>query len=402
MTLVAAAVSRYFSDLGPIRAFFLFTMATVGGAVSLWLDFFLPLAPIILVSLYGVILSLAQTRYLTQLSSFTKDSPYFLGFILTLVALVFIFWDLSGPDTRGEQFVSSLFDGSAAALGTTVAGLIFRQWIHASDRSEDDRDEIFQTMARELKEHTTRFATSQRRLVTLIGEFTDSRETMFRQEEEVFSEYIRRLGDATSSMSRLETEYADRSNDAVKAMTLSSERAAQTAEDSAKQLDASRVALEQLMDTYEKTAQASSGRHDALIEQTRAGLAESGERLNDVTGRLVETVAGAMTRLGEIPSHHAETVGSITTAANELTMPLKGIHGDLEVLRTGIEGLADELRGLPQKLMSSVEHLDRLMAKREQVVGERLRGVVEDIEALDAILDQLTELLERRIAGRGR
>ena len=400
MTRRAGAVSRYLSDLGPTRAFRLFALATVMGTTSLWLDFLLPWTPIALVSVYGVILSLAQARYFTQLSSFTKDSPYFLGFVLTLVALVFIFWDLSRPDTDGEQFVSSLFNGSAAALGTTVAGLVFRQWIHASDRAEDDRDEVFQTMARELKEHTTNFATSQRRLVTLIREFTDSREAMLGQEEKIFAEYVKRLGDAASSMNRLEEEYADRSNDAFKAITLSSERAVRTAEESASQLDSSRIALAQLMDTYEEAAQMSNQKHSRLIEHAQAGLVENGERLNDVISRLVATVADALTRVGEIPDHHRQAVTSITAASNQLTTPLEGIHRDLEDLRTGIGDLADRLKDLPEKLMSSVEHLDRLTAEREQVVGERLRVVVDDIEALDAIVDQLTSLLERRITGK--
>ena len=395
-----AVVTRYLSDLGPIRAFRLFAWATVFGVAALWLDLALPWTPIAFVSLYGTILLLAQTRHFTQLSSFTKDSPYFLGFVLTLVALVFIFWDLSGPGTGSEQFVSSLFDGSAAALGTTVAGLIFRQWIHASDRLEDDRDDIFQTMARELKEHTTHFATSQRRLVTLINEFTDWRETMLGREEKIFAEYLKRLGDAASSMSRFETEYADRSNEALKAITLSSERAIRTAEDSAQQLDTARMELTQLIDTYEKTAQMSGEKHDMLIERTRTELRESSRRLNDVTDKLVGTMADGLTRLGEIPENHREVVASITAASSELTTPIEGIRKGLETLRTGIEGVAGQLQDLPRELMSSIQNLDRMTAERERMVVERLRAVVEDMEAFDEIVDQLTSLLERRISGK--
>ena len=402
MTPLTDAVGRYLSDLGPTRAFYLFVVAAVLGATSLWLDLVLPWVPIALVFLYGLILLRAQTRHLTQLSAFTKDSPYFLGFVLTLIALVWIFRDLSRPDTGDEQFVSSLFDGSAAALGTTVAGLVLRQWLHACDRLEDDRDEIFQTMACELRDHATHFAGSQRRLVALISEFTDSRETMLNQEERIFAEYIKRLRDAAFSLSRFETEYADRSNDAFKAITLSSERAAQTVEDSARQLEASRITLSQLMDTYERAVQVSSKEHETLIVQTRAKLVESSERVNDVTGQLVANIADALTRLREIPDHHREAVESISNASRQLTTPLNGIHKELETLRTGIEDLAGQLQHLPQQLLSPVEHFDRLIEQREQVVGKRLNVVLEDIEALDAVVDQLTNLLERRITGKAR
>jgi hypothetical protein len=85
-----------------------------------------------------------QSSLYVQFNGTTKDSPYFLGFLLTLVALLQILSaDLS--ESLGREFMTREV---GAAVLTTVCGLFMRQLLLSRDPSEEAQDRVFQKPCR--------------------------------------------------------------------------------------------------------------------------------------------------------------------------------------------------------------------------------------------------------------
>jgi hypothetical protein len=161
-----------------------------------WGKPFLPTLPVVG---YGLVLIVSQEVYYVQLAASIRDSPYFLGFILTLIEILNVLF-IGFPQ---ENIGGFLFREIGAAILTTAAGLMMRQILLANDAAEEAQDRMFRTLAEEVRKDTVEFHQTQKLFVNLIREFVQTRERMFSEEEKASAEYLKVLREAATKLGGL-------------------------------------------------------------------------------------------------------------------------------------------------------------------------------------------------------
>ncbi len=147
-------MKNFWFPLTTVKAANLFLMFFFMGIAFLFLNVFVIVAPSLCIIIYSSILWRAQSRHAISLSAETKDSPYFLGFLFTLIALLNIFYHL--PRTNGqlsESFTTIIVPQIGTALLTTVLGLLARHIIVSRSPSNDENENIWKSATEELKEN---------------------------------------------------------------------------------------------------------------------------------------------------------------------------------------------------------------------------------------------------------
>jgi hypothetical protein len=151
------AVQDFLLRLTPLRAFFLFSGCLLAGSMLIFIEWGKPVTPSLPVVAYGLVLFYCQTHLYVQFNATTKDSPYFLGFLLTLIALFQILSSDLGESIGREFMVREV----GAAVLTTVCGLFMRQLLLSRDPSEEAHDRVLQTLAEEIRRDTVEFHRAQ-------------------------------------------------------------------------------------------------------------------------------------------------------------------------------------------------------------------------------------------------
>ena len=184
-------MKAYLLDLTTGRAFHLFFLALSLGALCTWFDAFLPWLPAIFVLAYGGVLLYAEKALLVSHSETTKNSPYFLGFLLTLIALFAVFY--TRPPERADLAWGFLVRQLGSALLTTIVGLAVRQSLFAYAPAQQEEDKFFRTIEEELRRSASQFRKTQDDFVQLLQEFIATREVLFSEEEKASRRYVENL-----------------------------------------------------------------------------------------------------------------------------------------------------------------------------------------------------------------
>jgi hypothetical protein len=197
-----AKIIKFFSRLNSQRAFILFSIALAAGACLIFANVWKPVGPAIPVFVYGAVLVAAQRIYLIQFDPHLKDSPYFLGFILTL----FEIFDIVLKGFPQQTTDKLLFNEIGAGILTTAIGLLMRQLLLANDRSEETQDRIFRSLVDEIRRDVVDFHNTQKLFVKLLKEFAQTREQMFSDEEKVSAQYLNALKNAAQRIGEIPSD----------------------------------------------------------------------------------------------------------------------------------------------------------------------------------------------------
>lgn len=235
----------------------LFLLACAGGFALVFFDgrfaasvapeyrFF---APTVVVTLYALIVRLALRRCSDRsLAEHHVDSIYFLGFLLTLVALITLFSRLSGSSSGldGRQEIDHAFYFVGISVSTSIAGVLFRNMARGSylRRHPEDTDELsrsyellkstadgFNAKYREtfesvrlflderrenaaaLAEGESRYRESLERFVTVTNQFSASLEAAEKQlsaRAETLESFNRLTGEIAASAGRIRSAADD-------------------------------------------------------------------------------------------------------------------------------------------------------------------------------------------------
>lgn len=130
----------------------------------------------------------------SRITEHLLDSPYFLGFMLTLMSLTLSLGSFEGS-RPGE-----LLPGIGTAVFTTVVGLVFRFLAVsvAYQRSMVERD--IAALEAELRRSAQGFAAAQLGLVESLRDFTNRRHSMFEREEQAWARLTETLSNATDEV----------------------------------------------------------------------------------------------------------------------------------------------------------------------------------------------------------
>jgi hypothetical protein len=125
------------------QAFAAFTVALAASCIALFAGVWKPYLPSVPIVVYTLFLFMSKEAGTGTMTDTLKDSPYFLGFILTMFAMFKIFNDIAFNFAlfgRNPQLMTTEVGG---AILSTVVGLFCRQAllsvVHIAPPEEDDR-----------------------------------------------------------------------------------------------------------------------------------------------------------------------------------------------------------------------------------------------------------------------
>lgn len=347
-------------------AFLLFCGAAAVSLAGVLFDLgrpWLVLSPILV---YGAILWFCQRRYYVALNSTTKDSPYFLGFTLTLVALARLFLVVGAPGRT--PIPSEMLPSIAEALLTTVLGLSVRQALYSLDPGEATRDSAFQALVASIRQNASDFHSAQQQLVALIREFSLSREQMFAAEQSAHSKYVQSLSTAASQLTSLEQSWPTRLTEVESAV---------------------RRAAEQLAASTDQSLSAIRGLQSAVASTTAdaqqvvaASAADIGKRLSEAGRRLEADAVGIASTVRSTSVALRAEREALERDAVDHASRAKELSKSLDVARTGLAAFAAQLSD------ASTASVPMIQA---------VTAMSNDLKALDGIVDQVIDLLGERI-----
>lgn len=189
------------------------------------------------------------------------DSPYFLGFMLTLLSLTLSLSSYTGTKP-GE-----LLPGIGTAVFTTVVGLVFRFLAVsiAYQRSLVERD--IAALEAELRRSAQGFAAAQIGLVESLRDFSSRRHTMFEKEEVAWNRLTDTLSEATD---RIQSELGTFAETMAKSTT-DADRSLSRASESLKSMQTSLGTVSQDADALSHAGHLTTLTSQLADLQSRAG-----------------------------------------------------------------------------------------------------------------------------------
>lgn len=181
------------------RAFFAFTAALGLSAFALFASVGAPVAPSVPIVLYSAYLWLNRDQMEGPAGETLRDSPYFLGFLLTMFALLMIFRDASAGTVSLAQSPSLFTSEVGAAILTTVVGLFCRQALQTLIPSEllDERDERLERVAAALASHAVQLERARQEFIATMNAESERRQAAMAEEQRRFLSDLKHQTDAS-------------------------------------------------------------------------------------------------------------------------------------------------------------------------------------------------------------
>ena len=330
-----------------------------------WAWVILPVVPVLL---YSIALWVSQHFYLVSHSPAIANSPYILGFMLTLVALLDLFLRGGTSIVDGEIDQDLVLGRVGAAVATTAVGLLSRQVLITNNIQLEDQDQVFQSLARQLKKNARDFQSAQKQLVALIQEFVEAREELFSKEEQAYAKFLDDLDRGSQILARIETEYSTRLSSA---------------------LDALGAHVEDL-DTGVTSA---AGDLRTLTATAKQGAEEIRGSATTVAGTLHDS-----STLWKTAS--AEAVGSLD-ASNQVILErvesLTALQAKLDALSGSIDATIQSLGTVPEHANAMFERWDATSKSNHEQIAAMYSDLFADAKAMNMIVDEVAELLRKRV-----
>lgn len=186
------------------KIFWLFTLALIAGATTIIINTFSLIVSSLIVVTYTLLLFTAQRQYYISLSIESKNSPYILGFLFTLIALLNLF--LNFNMTGEGDFISFLVPQTGTALSTTIIGLVCRYFLLSYDPTQESQENIWRQATEELKENASAYKEAQKRLLMLVEDFVTTHREVLSHEQEASKQHLNFLNETTNSLKVISSE----------------------------------------------------------------------------------------------------------------------------------------------------------------------------------------------------
>ena len=408
-------VGRFLRQLHSGPVLWLLAVAAGIGAASILLDFGLPWTPVALVVLYVLPLVVAQSKYDVRHSSTTKDSPYFLGFSFTLLALVAVFQQIGGSvegvppvPTESDGF---LLRGAAAALLTTIFGLAGRQVLYATDPLEEGADDLLQEHAEALRKNARQLAGTQTELLKLVGEFSKSRAEALAEEEKVAGGYLKNLGKVAVRLSDLSGELSGTLSGNIEQISEAARSASEESEKALCVLRSSHAEVLRMAADHATSITDLSSRFEGAGSNLKDSIGRLGATLSESTMKLSSQIEASGAEVANASRSLLEPIQSLGSTVDSVRAQVQQTRDALASLPPSVQAVSDSLDGIPSRVDNAVDALaavpsrmrevtDDLATKtldQHQVLADRFQSILGDLQAIDTLVDQVVKVLERRL-----
>lgn len=168
----------------------LFLFSFIIGALCIYFTLMELVFPLVIVFFYSVVLYIIDRSKYLSLSSFEKNTPYYLGFLFTLFSL----FSLSIKSGFSFASTASLLTTMSIALSTTMLGLIMRQILLSMSilPSED-----YLVLLKQLQDHTKNlqeaFVPVKSHVTKALNEFETIKKAVLERENKAVSQSAEKL-----------------------------------------------------------------------------------------------------------------------------------------------------------------------------------------------------------------
>jgi hypothetical protein len=338
---------------------------------------------------YGLRLVLAQWKQGALLSGTVKDSPYFLGFLLTMVALAKVFMGVAKAEPGTVQ-VGQVVGEAGAAILATVVGLFLRQLTLSLDRAENMHDAAFQHALDQLKEGALELEKSQLALARFVQTFVSTRTQLSNAETKALQAYVDQLQSGTGVLGRAETAYAERVETLLKNLDAATGRFNTAVNDSASKIEEATTGLANTV--------------QAEIATARKRLADSGNELvtarDQAVGNLRSVVSVFAEILPKIQTHATSfetTAARFPAASQKVTTALEELAGKANAARAELTPMITETRAAAAALKTATSAIATDTNQVATSVSARAKALENELQAIDAVIDEFVEVMRARM-----
>ncbi len=168
----------------------LFLFSFIIGALCIYFTLMELVFPLVIVFFYSVVLYIIDKSKHLSLSSFEKNTPYYLGFLFTLFSL----FSLSIKSGFSFSSTASLLTTMSIALSTTILGLIMRQILLSMSipPSED-----YLVLLKQIQDHTQNlqeaFVPVKSHVTKALNEFESIKKAVLERENNAVSQSAEKL-----------------------------------------------------------------------------------------------------------------------------------------------------------------------------------------------------------------
>jgi len=353
-----------------------------------------PLLPSLPVLGFGLLLVVKQRQENLLVSTAVKDSPYFLGFILTLIGLMKTF---SGLGASPRPDLSATLRDIIGAVGATLSGLVMRQFMQTGSPSEEGAELALQEMYDEIREGARRVREAQSTLVELVESFASTRMTLLAKEEVAVTRYLGSLSKGAEAIGRLAEEYPAKIQQLVKAVTDGAERLSHS-------LLVTESSLKEARDEYRK-----------LVQDDLAHVHESGKGLVDqlaaaqvtwlkMTDKLSTDVAGSAASMVRDVSATQAAIADVSAASDRIGAALSRLASNIEGLGGRARDIDETLKVTTSSIATVPTILDDVWFKTQESLKEgqkqlshTLQSISQDAKHLDQAVEDVIAILRDRV-----
>lgn len=394
----AAALSSG-QALSTWKLFAPFTLATVIGAVAILegAGIWVPCAAI---AGFSLLLYLVVLRSGAAWEGSAADSPYFLGFLLTLVA-VYHALTLSG---EGGAEPGILLRSAGAALLPTGVGLFARQVFTAlQDVGARGAENTHEHLLAEIREE----------LVTLIGitkQSLDRDEAALQQTFDRISEELGKIrGDtiigevreAHREIVQLTKEMLQHHREYMRTETEAGAQwhraLAETTAELGRLQEAASSGTQHVTDT--------AGELDGQMREASRPFTAAFQRLDRQSQKLealldsrIQTLTTSMAKFEEAFASQQTQGLAAAHAAMELSKHSANAIRDLAAAKTALTGIVEATADVPRRLTVTADAIGEAGKHLEHAVHQTVSPLHREAKEIDSIIGDLTNILTKRVA----
>lgn len=398
---------KFLSKVGSNILFILFLLLSTASIFSR-INEIRVYCPAILVAGYGILLLLQQKS--KALSYNEKDSPYFLGFTLTLIALLKTFIECSSTSATSPI----IFEGIGIAISTTIVGLVFRYIIIISDSREKKQTELLNILAEQQEKTIISYTNAQEGLLSLITSFHKHHQKIIEEELEHHNKFITavenmrmKLSETYSNLARDSKGTAELLKNEFDLMTQSLSKLSDNFNESNKKFQAvqntfinnienvneqlksidSKTSIQTLQNSFSNI----SGELQNLFTKIDENLNDFSENLinssNNIDKNIVSSISSADQRFQNIIQNFEKTFESVNTnISSNFTEFNKSIKG----LSEQTESFVDVLKNAKGNISSSTNEILDNMKKSIEKTSD-------DLKIIDLLLTDFTNTVKKHI-----
>lgn len=342
------------------RCFTYFMLLFALGCLALAFEFHPIISTSAVVVIYTGLLYLAQNGYKLILSATTKNSPYFLGFLFTLTALLKIFISLPDQSTNMIAYLNaSVIPDIGTALLSTVLGLVGRQLMLTSDPSEERQEEILNRVTNELRSAISSYRGTQRRMLEVLEGFHTTHTSFLEEEVRTTKVHVTTLAEASKALRAAEESFK---NFPMAASGL--------VEDATERLrDGNARFVKSVESELHGVIAEVQGLKDEITRTAR-----DFKECNDLIGR---DLKDSLNRVGESFQRTSDSIGEANRAFEEVSVQsrraMRDIGGKYSELMSDIENSADIHKSRVRRFKRELDEIDELIDTFIRVTSKRMK-----------------------------